>query len=169
MGSIVLTEQLVENYIKCDKLITKGPRKEYSEQAGSRRNRFSAKACNNDWEFDIFIRQLVKFPEYFSIGLKITNSPIGEITLLRCNGAHGPTRKGDMQYEHHEHPHLHVNDVISINNGNTSKPAFREITTEYLDLDTGIIYFCRLCRINDFEKYFDLNKQLDFLNELQGD
>ena len=95
-GWLTMTAQEIDDYIICKKIISTRPRRQSETLQRSYRNRFELYSEEYDMSFSVFLRQLVQFPENYSIGLIMQYAELGDITLFRCNGVHGPTARGEI-------------------------------------------------------------------------
>jgi hypothetical protein len=141
----------IKKLISCPKEIVIAP-KGLKPERGSRRDSFTLKSSDGIYSFNCFIRELVKLPENFSIGLDYNpKDEKGVIKILRCNGLHG----GHKEFPHHAHCHIHQATALSINNGlDPTNTAI--ITNEYTTLSQAIQFFLRYVNVKsaDALKYF---------------
>ncbi|MCL4555116.1 MAG: hypothetical protein M1617_00305 [Actinobacteria bacterium] len=150
-----LTESEIDRLINCCKTITDPPRRDMAEENGHRRNDFRCAAIDGDERFRVFMRQNVKFPDSFSVGL-VHRMPGGtEITLFRCNGPHGEVLedpRGGASKPHFGF-HVHRASVINIASGR-SPEAGGAITKEYGTFEDAVTYFLDRCGIVDAQSHF---------------
>jgi len=148
------------------KVIAQPPRREWDEERGSFRNDMALTSLDGAHAFTVFMRRNRDFPENFSIGLcywpKDSARPIH---LLRCNGPHGDINRARTPSNHFMY-HIHPADAELLNAG-LDPLGHSRVTTEYASDRDGIVYFCRRTNVNDFERYFPVNVQLDFTHGVQ--
>ena len=85
------TQAELDALVTCRKLTLDPPRKSMREESGSLRNEAMLESVDCLFTFRVFIRQNVKFPENFSVGMDfVPRDEPGSVCLLRCNGPHGP-------------------------------------------------------------------------------
>lgn len=161
MADCYITDQDIEMLIKCQKVIRIKPRRLPEEIDGSFRNKFDLSSDESGFDFSVFTRQLIKFSEDFSIGLMLKHPEFGDVTLLRCNGFHGPTAKGKYEIEHHRQAHLHKMSASQIEKGFCLNPKIIDVTTEYHDFDSAMLFFCEYCGIIGYEEYYYKQQKLD--------
>lgn len=84
------TQEELDALIACGKRTLDPPRKSMREESGSLRNEAMLESVDGLYTFRVFIRQNVKFPENFSVGLDfVPRDEPGSVCLLRCNGPMG--------------------------------------------------------------------------------
>ncbi len=145
------TDSDIKKLISCQKEIVTVP-KGLKPERGSFRDSFTLKSSDGQYHFNCFIRELVEFPENFSIGLDYNpKEEKGVIKLLRFNGMHG----GHIEFPHHAHCHIHQATAFSINNGLDPTNKATE-TNDYTTLSEAIQFFLRYVNVNsgDALKYF---------------
>ena len=105
---------------------------------------------DGEYDFSVFMRKNEDFEENFSIGLIYKPRDIrGEISLLRCNGPHGP----HVMFDHHDRFHIHKADQENLASGiRAERTAY--ITKEYASFQDALGFFIKKCNIIDAEKYF---------------
>ena len=152
----MLTNSFIIYLIGCEKVIRGIPRKEMTLDRCNWRNDIKMSSKDDQYEFSVYMRKNDFFEENFSIGLKYHPKDVPEsITLLRCNGPHGPHKL----FNHHEKFHIHLATEKSIASG--AKPERdAQITKEYSSYNEALIYFIKKCNIQGAEKAFLSAKQL---------
>lgn len=153
-----ITKEQLDNLIKCQKVITRPPKKHMVEQNQCRRNDFFAHSAELNATFHIFMRQNLILPEDFSVGLQWQTHDYGNIIILRCNGPHGGNRSLPLHFV----PHIH-----RLNISLAQTDHFRENDTckteSYSTFEGAIAHFCSICHIQGAEKYFPyINQQTLF-------
>jgi hypothetical protein len=150
------SQDQVNNFIGCLKKIKTPPGKKMKEERGAIRNSFTAISIENGITFSVFYMRNARFPENFSIGLTF-NPPDqkGMITLIRCNGKHGPTKLTP----HHSTFHVHRVTAERINRGLLEEGEI-EITDAYADFDGALQYFLRIINLREEDRllYFPATK-----------
>lgn len=149
----IRTNQDIISLIECRKVLRAKPSKQ--RQVNQSFSQSLNLYCeDSDIEFDAFIAQSVKIPEDFSLGLMYDNN-----LLIRVNGFHGTTKAGFFSSEHHAHPHAHILTIDDINNARQKKPSqILDLTGEFIDIKTAMLFFFRKCAIINYEEYFDFNQ-----------
>ena len=104
--------------------------------------------------FAVFIRQILKFAENFSIGLRYrADLPLGAITLLRYNGPHGESSRAPDG--HYAKPHIHRITQQEINSGSTQpQERDRTITDAYATLEQALWVFFNDAGVSNPDEYF---------------
>jgi hypothetical protein len=155
--TIVYTNEFISELVSCEKKIISPPYKELKSERGSLRNNFTLSSIDEKYNFNVFIRQLISFPENFSVGL-IHNpkDEKGTIDLLRCNGMHG----GTLAFPHHAFFHIHHASEDRITKGLKPEGDIEQ-TTEYSTLEQAIQYFINKINLTkkDIDKYFPAPKE----------
>ncbi|HIU64451.1 MAG TPA: hypothetical protein IAB06_05410 [Candidatus Avacidaminococcus intestinavium] len=136
--------------INCPKIVIKPPQKEFKAVSGSLRKDLQLLSTDGTKRFSMFIRQNKEFPDNFSVGLLVEDEEGKKVILFRCNGPHGGCYNLDNP---HFTPHIHYLDEERMSESQI------ECTQEYVTMDDAIVYFCRICNIQDAEKYFPFIKQ----------
>ena len=154
----IISDTFINEMILCSKIITDRPSKEMKHEGQYLRNGMKLRSECGNFTFSVYMRQHAVFEENFSIGLIYCPSDLPEnITLLRCNGPHGPHRE-----IHRTNFHIHRASENNIKLG--IKPeASADITGEYKTFNQAFRYFNKTCNIKGVEKYFSLNEQLSLL------
>jgi len=154
--SRMYSQDHVNDFIGCLKKIKTPPAKNMKVERGASRNSFTAISVENGISFSVFYMQNTRFPENFSIGLTF-NPPDhkGMITLIRCNGKHGPSKA----HPHHAVFHIHRVTAARINLGMTEEAEIEE-TDEYADFDGALHYFLRIINLREEDRvrYFGAPK-----------
>lgn len=149
---MIFTDQLIEELIKCPKIIVDSPRSGSGVRSGFIKRICSLQSDDNEHNFDCFITQNQTFIENFSVGLSYNPMDTkGKIVLLRVNGSHG----GTAVYPHHASPHIHLATAERINLG--LRPEGKIIETDkYVTFEEAIQYFFSYINLdaNDRRKYF---------------
>jgi len=98
--------------------------------------------------FRVFLRQNVREPLDFSIGLVYCNRTTGEnIRIFRCNG---PFHSHPNKIEKTQIPttsHVHKATERYINAGKKADSWAYE-TDEFYDIETALLYFAKVCNIS---------------------
>ena len=144
-----ISEQQLHDLITCPKEIISKPRKEFLCSNGCRRNDFTAKSSTNQ-SFRIFMRQNLRLPEDYSIGLIWECQENQEdIILCRFNGPHGGNKKVATHFVTHIH---------ELNLELAKEDVFKESTVkethDYATFTDAIYAFCEYCHIKGAIRYF---------------
>lgn len=143
----------IDLLISCPKIFQAPPKKPVTVNRNSSQT-FDVFSQDCQLKFSVFISLSLRMPQDFSLGLMYDG-----FLLIRCNGFHGTTRAGFYTAEHHAHPHAHVLTMEDIENGRSKKPSrVKDLTGEYINLDTAKVFFFKRCGILDYDKYFDINQ-----------
>lgn len=145
----------IQNLINCPKLILENPRKTSKTLQGSERNDFKLVAQNDQaLIFRVFMRQNIKFPEHFSIGLEYTTPDNKDIKLVRYNGFHQHTNKV-INTDKFEDFHIHTATQDALEEGLAAE-TFAIITKDYDTFEKALLSFWKDVNIiEDIYKYFD--------------
>jgi hypothetical protein len=156
------TQGQLDELIEVPKVITEPPKRAWVEERGHFRNDMQLTSRDGTLAFSVFLRRNRDFPENFSVGLCYWPKDMGRpIHLLRCNGPHGDSNRARSQSPHFAY-HIHRADAGLLNAG--QEPLGRSLaTSDYASDREAIIHFCRLAHVEDFEKHFPVNTQLDLL------
>ena len=157
-----LTDEQLQELINMPKIVrSRKPVSDYKIEGGHERYNMELSSDASDrTQFEVFIRRSTRFIENFTIGLQYyTNMrDIGDITLLRYNGAHGETSRA--QDGHYDKPHIHWLTSEDIESGIIQpQEKNRRVTDEYSTLDEALEVFSRDINIVDFGKYPVLSMQ----------
>lgn len=160
------TQDELDLLIACPKTIVEPPRRELREERGSLRNDLRLRSADGALEFSVFLRVNADFPENFSIGL--VHSPPderGSITLVRCNGPHGPYNADLADPEAHFEYHVHQASAARLEAGLKAEGDGRA-TREYASYREALVHFLRLVNLQEAARYFpDLQQPLLNLGE----
>lgn len=149
------TDPELESLIALPKIISDPPRRGMLEDGNHRRNDFKCESAAGEHRYRVFMRQNITFPDAFSIGLVYCLPEGGEVTLIRCNGPHGPVVANPLSETGMPHYGFHIHTATSDNIANGRRPeAGAEITSEYGTLEDALAYFVRRCGISGAEAYF---------------
>ena len=153
----MLTDQEIEDLIKSPKIIKERvPAKEYRQESGHQRCDLKLESTlEKEKMFSMFIRQNSTYMENFSIGLryKTTDKALGSVTLVRYNGPHGETSRG--QDGHYNQSHIHRITATEMASGSTEpQEKNREITDRYGTLEEAIRVFCVDVGIANYSEHF---------------
>ena len=169
IGDRMLTGKQIENLINCPKKVVEAHPKngmlEDKKSSFIKRRNLSLEAIDDDYEFDVFIRQNTTFIEQFSIGLlyKTNDKIMGKLLLMRYNGEHGQsdwTKDG-----HYRAFHIHRITESLIKEG-IFEPKNIEITKEFQSFDEAINKFIRAINIKNYKPYFPhTEKQLSLFGQ----
>lgn len=158
------TEQEITKLIQCPKKVLDPPRREMKAVDGFRRNDLSLIAEGVPGYFYVFMRQTEDFSENFSIGLRYDpKDGSGDITLLRCNGPHGPyNNSADPNHPHWDF-HVHRASQGAIEAGFRAE-KHAEKALEFGSFEEALPYFLKEVNVEeqDVETHFPgTGKQLD--------
>lgn len=149
---MIYEDEHIEKLLGCEKEFVEPPAKDFKEDRGQMKKKFTLQSLDGAYLFLGFIRYNIKFPENFSIGLDYDpREEKGTICLLRLNGPHGENK----QHPHHLSFHIHKATADTINAG--LKPESNvEITDEYASLEQAIQYYitCINLKQEDISKNF---------------
>lgn len=149
------TQDYIDNLIGCLKKIKSPPAKKMKLERGAYRNSCTMIAVDTGITFSVFYMQNATFPENFSIGLTF-NPPDqkGTVTLIRCNGKHGPTSNNP----HHSVFHIHRVTADRISKGMWEEGQI-EATDQYADFHGAIQYFISIVNLHEQDRklYFSKN------------
>ena len=158
----MLTEQRIQELIALPKtIIGRSPSQGFREDSGSRRCDLDlASSEHDDGTFAVFIRQNLRFTENFSIGLRYrAEFPLGAITLVRYNGAHGESSRAAD--EHFSKPHIHCITEQEVTSGSTQpQERDRTITDQYTTLEQALQVFFNNVKVSNHDEYFPEIAQL---------
>ena len=155
----VLSDNEIEKLINCEKRIVIPPKKKLSLDAGHWRNDMKLQSIDGQSDFLVFMRKNEDFEENFSIGLIFKPRDVREsVTLLRCNGPHGPHIMIDDVHLccYHVHKAKSENMRLGLR---PERDAFR--TTKYASFQDALGFFLKTCKILDAEKHFPYSEQLN--------
>lgn len=111
--------------------------------------------------FSMFMRKNDDYHEDFSVGLRYSaNDGRPEITLLRCNGKHGPfTGTANVAYPHWDF-HVHKATEAAQDAGFTAE-KYATKTAAFASYEQAIQYFVRVINLTpqDAHRFFPDNTQ----------
>jgi hypothetical protein len=132
----MFTDELINQLITEEKIITEPPKKEPKLENQHFRNEFQLSSTDGKRQYTVFIRQHNQFRENFSIGL-IYHSEEGNINLFRCNGNHGEIVVDILNPNPHYGYHTHKITAELLEN-NVNEPKKVETTTEYASFEQAL-------------------------------
>jgi hypothetical protein len=110
--------------------------------------------------FRVYLPRNARFPENFSVGLACSLPDGREVTLLRCNGPHGPHRDlGRHDGTWHATHHLHRAAADDLAEG-ALVANHGEATTQFASLEEAICWFARRCGLEAMMEHFPDMRQL---------
>ncbi|MCK6438850.1 MAG: hypothetical protein L6Q71_01455 [Planctomycetes bacterium] len=150
-----LTQQQIDDLIACRKVIVEPPRKEMTEERGSRRNDMRLTSEDRAHVFPVFMRINSTFQENFSAGLDyIVPGERDRICLLRCNGPHGEHVNEFLdEPDHHVTYHIHTAKAELLEQQKLPE-RYADITKEYATFEEALRYFLKRCNIAGWEEHF---------------
>ena len=160
-----LTDDAIQELLRCPKIITRRPRRQMSVHGRHLRNDFELRSEDSTRTFYAFIRQSTEFPENFTVGMDYTSADDGaRVCLIRCNGPHGETAHLSSTPPHHFVCHVHMATASAIEAG-LRPESFTAHAEEFTTLEEAIAYFCATCNIGEAELHFgfmdaERNRQL---------
>ena len=145
-----MTEEQIANLIRCPKRVSEPPKRERRTVKGSFRNDMELVSLDGGVAFTVFMRQSVRFPEDFSIGLTCKLKDTPRFNIFRCNGPHGDHRDIVPAHPHFRyHPHLvsaeDINDGIFVERHGTALDVY----ASYRD---AVYYFLKHINLDDADK-----------------
>jgi len=143
----------LEELIKCDKSIIDVKHKSgFKEQGQNFRKNLTLKSINGEF-FRVFIRKHKELIENFSIGLDFLSNDkeIGELQLIRFNGAHGEEDRTKDGHYSAFHIHKTSEELLSQNKRRLSDI---EHTDKYSSFDGAFHYFLNYINIINIDEYF---------------
>lgn len=166
----MLTDQEIRNLVASSKrIINKSPAIGYDQKAGSRRCSLDLESIDeDDVSFSVFIRQNIQFIENYSIGLlyKTRNRNLKAITLVRYNGPHGASSRGEDG--HYAMPHIHNMTAEEMRSGSLwPQEKSREITEKYNSFESALRAFFDDAGLANWQKYFPELRQGELFNGLR--
>ena len=151
---MIINNEDILTLITCPKTITKPPRKLMKSEFRSFKNSFELSSIDGNELFLVFIRQSQILPEDFSIGLRWRCKDLGkDITLFRCNGAHG----GNISIDSHFVPHTHQLSIDDFNR-EIFKERTVDVVTNYSTFDGALEFFCTHCNIQNARNHIEAIK-----------
>jgi hypothetical protein len=158
----VYSDEDIKRLIGCAKTILDAPKKEMKLVGADWRNEMKLVADGVPGEFRVFMRRNEDFPENFSIGLIYRpNDSRGDLTLIRCNGPHGPYN--GVFDAGHPHWDFHVHKASEAAIGAGVRPEKNaEKTGEYASFEEAVHYFLSFVNVDkaETEKYFPSQRWL---------
>ena len=150
----------LDELLACPKRTIEPPKRSMRTEMGSHRNEALLESEDGRHRFRVFIRQNADFAENFSIGLEYhPREEAGSITLLRCNGPHGPHKL----WPHHAQYHIHKAKAENLLEGGRAE-AFAEITPAYASFEEALRHFGEICHIADWSIHYPPLEQMLFKN-----
>ena len=151
------TEQIIQELIGVPKLIVeRDPQSNYAQINQDWRSKLTLVARDgNSHAFEVFIRQNVRFPNGFSVGLryKVHDGNLTTITLVRYNGAHGEYSRDEDG--HYAVPHIHYITPEEIAKGHSQpQEKYRENTNKYDTFDDALRVFFHDTSTENYLEYF---------------
>lgn len=111
--------------------------------------------------FSMFMRKNDDYPEDFSVGLRYNaNDGRPEITLLRCNGKHGPfTGAANVVHSHWDF-HIHMATEAAQNDGFIPE-KYATKTTAYASYEQAVQHFIQIVNLEsqDATRFFPYSTQ----------
>ena len=164
----MLTEREIGDLIKSPKMIKERvPARGYKQESGHQRCDLKLESIvEKEKMFSMFIRQNSIYVENFSIGLryKTTDKALRSVTLVRYNGPHGETSRG--QDGHYNQSHIHRITATEMASGSIElQEKNREITDRYGTLEEAIGVFCVDVGITNYSDHFPGLEQMGTFNE----
>jgi len=157
----MITETLISELITCPKKALKADRKRMVPVNRSLRNKVVLQSADNNYTFDLFLRQSEEFMADFSVGLIWTNAAkhIGvnnNILLIRFQGPHdsGKPLGEDL---HHDY-HVHQISVDDINEHRYFRPSNKGPSKDFYSLASALFSFIDHCAIINLENCIDLSQ-----------
>ena len=152
-----MTDQEIQALIGLPKaIINRNPARGYREQNGQRRCDLELQPADGTRpEFQAFIRQNLRLPGNFSIGLRcgVYEGKLTTITLARYNGPHGEnSRAADG---HYALPHIHYITEGELASGHTQpRENYRELTTRYTTFEEAMRVFFQDTATRNYAQFF---------------
>lgn len=156
------TQSEIDHLVSCPKTVDSPPSKSLVQDGAHWRNEAKLVAKDDTkGTFSMYLRKNAFFEENFSVGLVYSsNDGRGEITLLRCNGKHGPCNAQYDPNNWHAHNHIHRARESDLEAGyRPEKHAI--LTTEFASLEEAVQYFVKAVNLDstDAAMHFPDNKQ----------
>ena len=153
----MLTDSDINRLVTCLKRITDAvPKKGMGPDKKSsliRRKNLKLISEDEQHRFDVFIRHNTMLTEQFSLGLRFRSDDklIGNITLIRFNGAHG---QSDWSRDgHYSGFHIHRISQALLAKG-ISEPREVEMTDRYSSFDSALNEFLKYVCLTNINAYF---------------
>lgn len=152
-----MTDQEIQALIGLPKtIVNKSPANGYREENGHRRCDLGLQSAGEiKRAFQVFIRQNLRLPWNFSIGLRygVNEGRLNVITLARYNGPHGETsRTADG---HYAMPHIHYITGAELANGHTQpQENRRELTVRYATFEEALRVFFQDTATGNYAQFF---------------
>ena len=153
----MLTEQDIQDLIRLPKVIVgRHPAQGYREENGQRRCDLELESSDETGRaFPVFVRQNIRLPGNFSIGLRyaVNRGKLTTVTLVRYNGPHG--EHGNAPDGHYALPHVHYITAAEMEAG-YSQPQenHREVTDKYGNLEDALRVFFNDTATGNYATYF---------------
>ena len=154
---MMMTDQEIQTLIRLPKsIVNKSPAKGYREENGQRRCDLELRSADETGGvFPVFIRQNLRLPGNFSVGLRyvVNEGKLATITLTRYNGPHGEfSRSSDG---HYALPHIHLITEKEFE-ADHSQPqeSHREPTDRYHTLEEALRVFFQDTVTRNYAQFF---------------
>lgn len=163
----ILSNQEIDHLLSCPKQVTVPPKKEMKVVNKSFRNEFELTSVDGAHSFSVFLRMNCRFPENFSIGLDYHSPEGGKITLLRCNGDHGPHQNHVIDNAFISGgPHVHMATEEALE-AEFDPDDYAVPATDYMAYEEALIHFLERVNVVDASKCFSgMMRQISFINDL---
>ncbi|MFA6598005.1 MAG: hypothetical protein WCS69_09800 [Ignavibacteriaceae bacterium] len=161
-----MTQEEISGLITTPKKITSSTRTKFKPVNRSRRINLEAVSEDNQFRFEIFIRQSEKFEERFSIGLCYIPEKDENIVLARYNGSHGMhyNKFTDGQIFSSFHKHYATEEAFQ----KGIKPEHTARIANYVHFSEALLRFFKEMNFNNYRNYLEIfeieNNSLDELN-----
>lgn len=145
----------IDSLINIEKTITNKRRPDFALNNRNYKMNITLEA-EGDTEFRMFIRQLVDFPEDFTVGLRIESpNKYSESTLvlLRFQGPHGGQSSTKSHDDLHNNYHIHIYTEEDYN-AKRNKASYANKSTSFSSLEEAIVEFMKYCNITDPNNIF---------------
>ena len=153
----MITDADIQSLIRWPKVIVgKSPATGYREENGQRRCDLELQSADGSGlAFPAFIRQNIRLPRNFSVGLRyaVNEGKLATITLTRYNGPHGEqSRSSDG---HYALPHIHSITQEEIEAGHSQpQESHRELTNRYFTFEEALRVFFDDTATQNYRDYF---------------
>ena len=152
-----MTDDDIQELIRLPKaIVDRSPARGYQEENGQRRCDLNLQASDGTGlAFLVFIRQNLRLPGNFSIGLRcaVNRGKLTTVTLARYNGPHGEhSRASDG---HYALPHIHYITADEIAHGHSQpQENRRELTGRYDALEEALRVFFQDTSTGNYAAFF---------------
>lgn len=147
------TEEIINNLIKVEKIISTPPRREFKFIGMHFRNDFGLTSVDEEKSFHVFMRKHSEYQENFSIGLIYLPAERSSIQLIRFNGNHGEVV--DNPLNPHPHRDFHIHKITpKLIEEEINDPKLVEVTDKYGSFEQAFRYFCKYINIINAESFF---------------